>query len=266
MEWLKELFVEHSALQAVVVVSLISTIGIGLGKIRFFGISLGTAFIFFVGILAGHFGLSLDPAMLTYAEDFGLIIFVYALGLQVGPGFFSSMRADGLRLVSPAIAVVLAGTALAVALSYAFGIPMPDMSGILCGATTNTPALGAAQQTLQQAGLDANGAALSCAVTYPLGVVGVILAIVTLRKLFVRPADPTPSTRRTSSSPATTSRIPPSSARASTTSPPRATTTSSSRASGATGRSRFLRRTGSCNATTSFWSSPTATRPTPCGC
>ena len=84
------------------------------------------------------------------------------------------MRADGLRLVSPAIAVVLAGTALAVALSYAFGIPMPDMSGILCGATTNTPALGAAQQTLQQAGLDANGAALSCAVTYPLGVVGVI--------------------------------------------------------------------------------------------
>ena len=189
MEWLKDLLVEHSALQAVVVISLISTIGIGLGKIRFFGISLGTAFIFFVGILAGHFGLSLDPAMLTYAEDFGLIIFVYALGLQVGPGFFSSMRADGLRLVSPAIAVVLAGTALAVVLSYAFGIPMPDMSGILCGATTNTPALGAAQQTLQQAGLDANGAALSCAVTYPLGVVGVILAIVTLRKLFVRPAD-----------------------------------------------------------------------------
>ena len=185
MEWLKDLLVEHSALQAVVVISLISTIGIGLGKIRFFGISLGTAFIFFVGILAGHFGLSLDPAMLTYAEDFGLIIFVYALGLQVGPGFFSSMRADGLRLVSPAIAIVLAGTALAVALSYAFGIPMPD----LCGATTNTPALGAAQQTLQQAGLDANGAALSCAVTYPLGVVGVILAIVTLRKLFVRPAD-----------------------------------------------------------------------------
>ena len=189
MEWLYSLFIEHSALQAVVVLSLISAIGLGLGKIHVCGISLGVTFVFFAGILAGHFGLSLDPAMLTYAEDFGLIIFVYALGLQVGPGFFSSMRADGLRLVSPAIAVVLAGTALAVALSYAFGIPMPDMSGILCGATTNTPALGAAQQTLQQAGLDANGAALSCAVTYPLGVVGVILAIVTLRKLFVRPAD-----------------------------------------------------------------------------
>ena len=130
MEWLKALLVEHSALQAVVVISLISTIGIGLGKIRFFGISLGSAFIFFVGILAGHFGLSLDPSMLIYAEDFGLIIFVYALGLQVGPGFFSSMRADGLRLISPAIAVILLGTALAVALSYAFRVPMPDMSGI----------------------------------------------------------------------------------------------------------------------------------------
>ena len=189
MEWLKELLVEHSALQAVVVISLISTLGIGLGKIRFFGISLGTAFIFFVGILAGHFGLSLDPAMLTYAESFGLVIFVYALGLQVGPGFFSSMRADGLRLVSPAIAIVLLGTLLAVAMSYTFGVSMSDMSGILCGATTNTPALGAAQQTLQQMGLDTNGAALSCAVAYPLGVVGVILAIVFLRKLFVRPAD-----------------------------------------------------------------------------
>ena len=110
MDWLKDLFIEHSALQAVVVISLISTIGIGLGKIRFFGISLGTAFIFFVGILAGHLGLTLDPAMLAYAESFGLIIFVYALGLQVGPGFFSSLRAGGLRLVSPAIAVVAVGT------------------------------------------------------------------------------------------------------------------------------------------------------------
>ena len=189
MDWLKDLFVEHSALQAVVVISLISTIGIGLGKIRLFGISLGTAFIFFVGILAGHLGLTLDPAMLTYAESFGLIIFVYALGLQVGPGFFSSLRAGGLRLVSPAIAVVAVGTLLAAGLSIACGVPMPDMSGILCGATTNTPALGAAQQTLDQLGLDTNGAALSCAVTYPLGVVGVILAIVFLRKLFVRPSD-----------------------------------------------------------------------------
>lgn len=189
MDWLSALLTEHSALQAVVVISLISTIGIGLGKIRIFGISLGTAFIFFVGILAGHFGLSLDPQMLLYAESFGLIIFVYALGLQVGPGFFSSLRADGLRLVTPAIAVVLIGTALAVGMSYAFGVSMPDMAGILCGATTNTPALGAAQQTLLQMGRDANGPALSCALAYPLGVVGVILAIAAVRKLFVRPAD-----------------------------------------------------------------------------
>mgnify|MGYP001480007563 CR=1 FL=1 len=84
MEWLKSLFVEHSALQAVVVISLISTIGIGLGKIRFFGISLGVAFIFFAGILAGHFGLTIDPQMLTYAESFGLVVFVYALGRRSG--------------------------------------------------------------------------------------------------------------------------------------------------------------------------------------
>lgn len=189
MEWLTNLFVEHSALQAVVVISLISVLGIGLGKIRIGGISLGTAFIFFVGILAGHLGLSLDPSMLIYAESFGLILFVYALGLQVGPGFFSSLRADGMRLLLPAVGLALLGTALAVGMSYAFGVSMPDMSGILCGATTNTPALGAAQQTLQQLGLDANGAALSCALTYPLGVVGVILAIVFVRKLFVRPSD-----------------------------------------------------------------------------
>ena len=117
MEWLADLFTGHSALQAVVVISLISVLGIGLGRIRLCGISLGTAFIFFVGILAGHLGLSLDRAMLDYAESFGLVIFVYALGLQVGPGFFSSLRADGMRLVLPAVGVVLLGTALAVALS-----------------------------------------------------------------------------------------------------------------------------------------------------
>ena len=189
MEWLKDLLLEPSALQAVVVISLISALGIVLGKIRVLGISLGTAFIFFVGILAGHFGLKLDPAMLTYAESFGLIIFVYALGLQVGPGFFSSMRSEGTRLLSPAIALIVVGTLLAAGLSYALGIRMSDMSGILCGATTNTPALGAAQQVLKQLGMDDSGAALSCAVTYPLGVVGVILAIAFLRKLFVRPSD-----------------------------------------------------------------------------
>lgn len=189
MDWIRSLLFEHSALQAVVVLSLISALGIGLGRIRICGISLGTAFIFFVGILAGHFGLSIDPAMLAYAESFGLVIFVYALGLQVGPGFFNSLRSDGIRLVTPALLVLFIGTAAAIGMSFACNIPIADMSGILCGATTNTPALGAAQQMLLQMGRETNGPALSCALTYPLGVVGVILAIVFLRKCFMRPAD-----------------------------------------------------------------------------
>ncbi|MEG1645337.1 MAG: putative transporter [Alistipes sp.] len=189
MEWLNSLIIEHSALQAVIVLSLISTVGIFLGKIRLGEISLGVTFIFFIGILAGHLGLSIDPQMLNYAESFGLILFVYAMGLQVGPGFFSSLRAGGIRMVSVALAVVILGTLLAIALAYATGVSMPDMSGILCGATTNTPALGAAQQTLVQLGMDSSGAALSCALTYPMGVVGVILAIALTRKLFVRPTD-----------------------------------------------------------------------------
>ncbi len=189
MEYLRTLFIEHSALQAIIVLSLISAVGVILGRVRLFGISLGTAFIFFVGILAGHFGLTIDPAMLRYAESFGLVLFVYALGLQVGPGFFASMRTEGVRLLAPSVAVLLLGTGLAVGLALLCGVSFPDMAGILCGATTNTPALGAAQQTLAQLGVDTSGAALSCALTYPLGVVGVILAIIFLRRFFVRSSD-----------------------------------------------------------------------------
>lgn len=189
MDWLYSLFVEHSALQAVVVLSLISAIGLGLGKVRFWGISLGVTFVFFAGILAGHLGLSIDPQMLNYAESFGLVIFVYALGLQVGPGFFSSFRQGGVRLNMLALGVVLIGTLMAVLGSFLTGISLPDMVGILCGATTNTPALGAAQQTLKQLGMETSTPALGCAVTYPLGVVGVILAILVLRKLMVTDKD-----------------------------------------------------------------------------
>ena len=183
------MFVEHSALQAVVVLSLISANGLGLGKIQIFGNSLGVKLVIFAGILAGHFGLSIDPQMLNYAESFGLIIFVYALGLQVGPGFFSSFRKGGVLLNMLALVVVLLGTLMTVLGSYTLNISLPDMVGILCGATTNTPALGAAQQTLNQLGIPSDGAALSCAVTYPLGVVGVILAILVMRRLWVRPCD-----------------------------------------------------------------------------
>lgn len=189
MEWLNSIFFEHSALQAVIIISIIIAAGLGLGKIRFFGISLGVTFVFFAGIFAGHLGLSIDSKMLAYAESMGLVLFVYELGLQVGPGFFSSFRKGGMQLNMLAMGVIMLGTLFAVALSLATGIPMSDMVGILCGATTNTPALGAAQQTLKEMGMPSTSAALSCAVTYPLGVVGVILAMLAVRKLFVRPTD-----------------------------------------------------------------------------
>lgn len=160
-----------------------------MGKIHVCGISLGVTFVFFMGILAGHSGLAINPQMLNYAESFGLVLFVYALGLQVGPGFFSSLRQGGCQLNLLGLGVILLGTIMAIVLTLFTPISMSDMVGILCGATTNTPALGAAQQTLKQLGEPTSGAALSCAVTYPLGVVGVILAIVAVRKLFVRPSD-----------------------------------------------------------------------------
>jgi len=189
MEWLNTLFLDHSALQAVVILSLISAIGLGLGKIHVMGISLGVTFVFFTGILAGHLGLSIDPMMLNYAESFGLVIFVYSLGLQVGPGFFGSFRKEGIQLNSLSLILIALGTIFTIVCHYTTGVSLPDMVGILCGATTNTPALGAAQQTLQQMGLPSSAPALSCAVTYPLGVVGVIIAILLIRKIFVRKED-----------------------------------------------------------------------------
>lgn len=192
MNWFENLFCSHGPVQAVCVLSVIIAIGLGLGKIRVWGVSLGVTFVFFMGILAGHLGFSIDPQMLKYAQDFGLVLFVYELGLKVGPGFFSSFRSGGLKLNMYGLALVALGTLTAVAIAEACGIGMADMVGVLCGATTNTPALGAAQQALQQLGISASGAALSCAVTYPLGVVGVILAMIGVRKLFTRPSDMKP--------------------------------------------------------------------------
>lgn len=189
MEWISTTILEHSALQAVIIISLISAIGLALGRIRVLGVSLGVTFVFFMGILAGHLGISIDSQMLNYAESFGLVLFVYALGLQVGPGFFSSFRTGGLRLNMMATGVVLVGTVMALGLCYCTPVNLPDMVGLLCGATTNTPALGAAQQALKQMGMDSSGAALGCAVTYPLGVVGVIFALILFRKFFVRQQD-----------------------------------------------------------------------------
>lgn len=185
----ESLFLSHSAMQAVVIVSLICAIGLMFGKVRVLGVSLGITFVFFAGIIAGHFGVSIDENMLLFAENFGLILFVYSLGVQVGPGFMSSFRSGGVKLNMLSVAVILLGTAMAVAMSFGFGVPLPDMMGVLSGAVTNTPALGASQQTLAQLGLPTAAPALSCAVTYPLGVVGVILAIVVMNKFFVRKSD-----------------------------------------------------------------------------
>ena len=190
MQWLTDLFFSHTALQAVIIISIIIAIGLAFGKIRVWGISLGVTFVFFAGILAGHIGLSIDPTILHYTENLGLVLFVYELGLKVGPGFFSSFRKGGLELNMLGLGVMLIGTVMAILCTLLLGVPIGDATGLLCGATTNTPALGAAQQALEQVGLSANGAALSCAVTYPLGVVGVILAIILMRKMFIRPGTP----------------------------------------------------------------------------
>jgi len=189
MEWIEDIFFDHNPLQAVIVLSCIIALGLAFGKIRLWGISLGVTWVFFAGILAGHMGFSIDPAMLNCVESFGLVLFVYELGLKVGPGFFSSFRKGGVKLNMLGLGTVLLGTVMAVAISFGINIPMADMVGIIAGATTNTPSLAAAQQALQQLDMSANGAALSCAVTYPLGVVGVIIAIILMRKLFVRPKD-----------------------------------------------------------------------------
>ncbi|MBQ6166929.1 MAG: putative transporter [Muribaculaceae bacterium] len=187
-EWLSDIFLTHSAVQAVVVLSLLCACGLALGRIKVLGVSLGVAFVFFLGILAGYLGISIDGDMLRYAQNFGLVLFVYALGLQVGPGFFSSFHKSGLTLNLCAIGVVLVGTVLTLLLPL-MGISLSDAVGIMCGATTNTPALAAAQQTLSQLHQPESGAALGCAVTYPLGVVGVILAFALMRKVVVSPSD-----------------------------------------------------------------------------
>lgn len=189
MEWINELFNTHSALQTLVLLSLIIAVGLALGRIRIKGISLGVAFVFFVGILAGHFNLSADHGMLDFAETFGLSLFVYTLGLYVGPNFFGLMRHEGIASNLWGLGVIAIGTLMALGLCAVLPVSLPDMVGILCGATTNTPALGAAQQALEAAGKPSGGAALGCAVTYPLGVVGVIVAMILIRKFFVKPAD-----------------------------------------------------------------------------
>lgn len=190
MNWLQETFLQPTLVQAIVVICIVSALGTYLGRIKFFGVSLGVTFVFFVGILAGHLGIEVNKDMLSFAQNFGLIIFVYTLGLQVGPGFFSSLKKGGILLNSIGLAVVFLGLVLALIMHYTTSVSLSDMMGLLCGAVTNTPALGAAQQALQQVDptntRGVTNMALACAVTYPLGVLGVILAIVVLKSIFLK--------------------------------------------------------------------------------
>lgn len=188
MNWLQEAFLEPTMVQAVIIISLVSALGLYLGRIKIFGISLGITFVFFAGILAGHLGIVVNKDMLYFAQSFGLILFVYALGLQVGPGFFSSLKKGGVAMNMMGLGVILLGLIMTVGLHWVTGVSLSNMVGLLCGAVTNTPALGAAQQALLQIDLantkGVTDMALACAVAYPLGVVGVILAIIILRALF----------------------------------------------------------------------------------
>lgn len=189
MDWVNNLFSVHSSIQTVVILSIIIAFGLAIGKVKIMGISLGIAFVFFVGIFAGHLGLSIDPTVLDYAETFGLAMFVYCLGLHVGPNFFGSLRHEGMSQNMWSLVVIVVGTLFSLLLIPLTGINLPDMLGLLCGATTNTPALGAATQALSHLGMSSGTVALATAVTYPLGVLGVIIAMMLLRKLFVKPAD-----------------------------------------------------------------------------
>ncbi len=170
---------------SVLILSLVIAFGIMLAKIKVAGISLGVTWILFVGIVFGHFNMNLDEHLLHFMKEFGLILFVYSIGLQVGPGFFSAFKKGGLTLNVIAMLVVFIGVAITVVLHFVTGIPITTMVGILSGAVTNTPGLGAAQQANSDLnGVDAPEIALGYAVAYPLGVVGIILSLLALKYIF----------------------------------------------------------------------------------
>lgn len=193
VSWLEEVFLVPSPTQTIIIISLVCFVGLMLSKLKLGVFSLGITFVFFVGILAAHFGLEVDSTMLTFAQNFGLVLFIYALGVQVGPSFFPSLKEGGVK--DNLLSVGLVGITLLLCFGiYAIlGISMPEVVGIMSGAVTNTPVLAAAQSTL--AGLDPNSGAvqsnmaLACAVAYPLGVVGMILAMMFLRGLTKRKRD-----------------------------------------------------------------------------
>lgn len=187
MNWFTDIFFEHSFTQAVLVIALICACGLAMVKIKIFGISLGVTFVFFAGILAGHLGFSIDPQMLAFAQNFGLIIYIYALGVQVGPGFFSSFKKGGVSLNLMSLSLIVLGSLFALGVYWLTNISLSDTMGLFAGAVTNTPMLGAAQQALLQVHPEnvdmANSMAMACAVGYPCGLIGTILCVILLNAI-----------------------------------------------------------------------------------
>lgn len=182
MEWLYNLFMSNSIAHVVFTLSLVITLGIMLSRIKIAGISFGVTWILFVGIAAGHFGMTIEHETLHFIKEFGLILFVFSIGLQVGPGFFSSFKEGGIKMVGCAAVVVLLGCLTTYIIHLVTGTPLPTMVGVMSGAVTNTPGLGAAQQAYADAtGINDPTIALGYAVAYPLGVVGIILSLIAVR-------------------------------------------------------------------------------------
>lgn len=185
MNWINDLLWGEGIGHSILLLSFVIAAGIQLGKIKVFGVSLGITLVLFVGIILGHFGFTINHNVIHFFKEFGLILFVYSVGMQVGPGFFSSFKQGGITLNMLACGIVFLGVLTTVILHYATGIPMPTMVGILSGAVTNTPGLGAAQQAFSDMhGVSDNTIALGYAVAYPLGVIGIILSIILIKYIF----------------------------------------------------------------------------------
>ena len=184
--WFSNLFLQPGVAHSVLLVSLAIALGLALSRIKIGGVSLGVTWVLFVGIIASHFGLVLDATTSHFVKEFGLILFIYSIGLQVGPGFFASFRKGGVTLNLLATGIILLGSVIAYLIHVVTGEDLFAMIGVLYGAVTNTPGLGAAQQTFSDMHDGASNAifAQGYAVAYPLGVVGIILAIILIRLLF----------------------------------------------------------------------------------
>ena len=187
MDWLQSLLWDPSSVAHIVLLyAFVVAAGVYLGKIKIFGVSLGVTFVLFAGILMGHFGFTADTHILHFIREFGLILFVFCIGLQVGPSFFSSFKKGGMTLNLLAVGIVVLNIAVALGLYYLWNgrVELPMMVGILYGAVTNTPGLGAANEALNQLSYNGPQIALGYACAYPLGVVGIIGSIIAIRYIF----------------------------------------------------------------------------------